>query len=411
MRWFVAILTINLLCSCTYDISRKYLPNPASNFSFNDPVKTVVIPLPAIGANPNDGVTAGALAAFMLHNANDEVSTLIAPQVNYNVHYGITTTLYGAFYPYPERSLKINVSKSTMVNEQYRIRYLDEKFMSDSLVLNLTAFDYTDGSGRFFGFQPNSSQQNETNFSDQEAGLGGSIGYRFGGQYQLVLGDRYKTVHIRTGAVTGLPFISDLFSPGTVPGIDGYQVHDQEVSLIYSTLDSAGITTSGLYARFSVENSAKALGSSAGYQGYGGELKFFYPLSDARYISVVRFACKQMVGGQIPFLEQGSLGGETTLRGHGLNRFFDKSYVLSNVEERIRFGSWKIFNIKADWEVAPFIDYGSVMNNLTEVTSTNFEFNPGLGIRAVVRPNIVGRLDVGVGKNGPALFLGLGYPF
>jgi hypothetical protein len=29
----------------------------------------------------------------------------------------------------------------------------------------------------------------------------------------------------------------------------------------------------------------------------------------------------------------------------------------------------------------------------------------------VVRPNIVGRIDVGVGREGPAVFVGLGYPF
>jgi hypothetical protein len=29
----------------------------------------------------------------------------------------------------------------------------------------------------------------------------------------------------------------------------------------------------------------------------------------------------------------------------------------------------------------------------------------------VIRPNIVGRIDVGYGKEGPAVFVGLGYPF
>ena len=65
----------------------------------------------------------------------------------------------------------------------------------------------------------------------------------------------------------------------------------------------------------------------------------------------------------------------------------------------------------ADWEVAPFIDLGSVTESLLTADTHSFEFNPGIGIRAVVRPNIVGRLDIGVGRNGPALFVGLGYPF
>jgi hypothetical protein len=28
-----------------------------------------------------------------------------------------------------------------------------------------------------------------------------------------------------------------------------------------------------------------------------------------------------------------------------------------------------------------------------------------------VPPNIIGRLDIGFGKDGPAVFVGLGYPF
>jgi hypothetical protein len=35
----------------------------------------------------------------------------------------------------------------------------------------------------------------------------------------------------------------------------------------------------------------------------------------------------------------------------------------------------------------------------------------GVGFRAVVRPNVVGRVDIGFGKEGPAIFATLGYPF
>jgi hypothetical protein len=51
------------------------------------------------------------------------------------------------------------------------------------------------------------------------------------------------------------------------------------------------------------------------------------------------------------------------------------------------------------------------MKSLSQATGRNFEFNPGIGLRAVVRPNILGRIDVGFGKDGPAVFVGLGYPF
>jgi outer membrane protein assembly factor BamA len=405
------ILLAGFLASCTYQLPRKYLPYPVSTDSFSDPAKTVVIPLPVIASSPNEGITYGGLVAFLLHNAKDEVSTLIVPQLNYNQYFGVTTTLYGAFYPTPEKSLRVNLSKATTINEEFRFRYQDRKFLTDKLELNLSAFDYVDGSARFFGFQSNSSQQNETNYSYQEIGFNFSVGYRFGHHMEVVLGDRYKRVNIEKGAVPSVSFITDIFQARSIPGVDGYDVHAQKLSLVHNTLDSMDMPTSGSYLRFSIDNSAKLLGSSALYQGYEAEGKWFFPLREAKYISVVRLAGNQTVGNRVPFLERSILGGETTLRGYGQNRFIDKSYLLLNLEERIRLFRWDIFNVRADWELAPFIDLGSVMSSLIEAKSSSFEFNPGVGLRTVVRPNIVGRIDVGFGKDGPAVFVGLGYPF
>ena len=405
------LLVLILVTGCSYQVPRKYLPFPVSNESFAGPVKTVAIPLPVIASSPNEGITSGGLVAFLLHNARDEVSTLVVPQVNYNEYFGVTTTLYGAFYPSPDRSLKVNLSKATRINKEFRVHYTDEKFLSDRFTLTLRAFDYADGSARFFGFQSKSPKQNESNYTDNERGFGASAGYRLTERYQLVLGDRYKQVEIDRGAVPAVPFINDVFSPATVPGSGGYQVHGQKVSLVYDSLDSISMPTEGVHARVSLEESSRALGSSADYLAYEAEGKFFYPAYRGRFVSVLRLALNQTQGRKVPFLEQSILGGETTLRGYGQNRFVDNSFALLNLEERIRLFRWEIFKVKADWELAPFVDLGSVMRSLVAVRSTGFEFNPGLGLRAVVRPNIVGRVDVGVGRDGPAVFVGLGYPF
>ena len=114
---------------------------------------------------------------------------------------------------------------------------------------------------------------------------------------------------------------------------------------------------------------------------------------------------------KVPFLEQSILGGENTLRGYGRNRFIDNSFLLVNLEERIRLFRWVVFNVTADWELAPFVDLGAVMERLNKAKTRDFEFNPGIGFRATVRPNIVGRVDVGIGREGPSVYVGLGYPF
>jgi outer membrane protein assembly factor BamA len=169
--------------------------------------------------------------------------------------------------------------------------------------------------------------------------------------------------------------------------------------------------TAGVYGRAVFEISTTALGSTASYRHYGVELKAFVAADDARYVTAIRTAYNQTLGDDVPFLERSILGGKNTLRGHGDNRFIDSSYVLINVEERIRLFRYRVFNVNTDWELAPFIDLGVVAQDLLDVDVRNFVVNPGIGFRAVVRPNVVGRVDIGFGKEGPAVFATLGYPF
>ncbi|MCM2359410.1 MAG: outer membrane protein assembly factor [Geobacteraceae bacterium] len=408
----LTLLLIALAMSaCTSMVPRDSLPYPLTNEASGEQVKVVAIPLPVIATSPNEGVIAGALTAFLLHNRRDEVTSLLAPQANYNQNFGTTFSLYGALYPDPEQFWEFNLSRSTRVNEDYEVRYINRALLGKKLELNLFPYYFTDGSARFFGFQSQSRKENETNYGDQEYGFTLSAGYQISRHFQLVLGERFRKVNIVQGAVTRVPFIRDLFSPPEVPGIDGFTTHAQKLAIVYSTLNSPTMPTFGGYAKISVENSSQFLGSSADYRHYEAELKGFVPIDDSRYITAFRLVYNQTLGSDVPFLERSILGGETTLRGYGRNRFIDSSYFLLNLEERIRLFRWEIFDVNADWEVAPFIDFGSVMESLDQAETRNFEFNPGIGFRAIVRPNIIGRVDMGFGKDGPAVFVGLGYPF
>lgn len=400
-----------LQAGCTSYVSRDVLPYPLDNGTSEKEVKVVTIPLPVIASSPNEGITVGALSAFLLHDKNDNINALLAPQVNYNKNFGVSSTLYAAFYPSPDRFWEANLSKSTIINEDYEFRVRDKTFLDKKLELNLFAFAFSDGSARFFGFEASTPRQRESNYTDTEIGFNLSAGYDIGRHFQLILGERYRDVEIEPGAITSIPYIKDRFRERRVPGVNGFVAHAQRISLIYSTLDSFTAPTFGGYAKATLENNSKFLGGAADYRHYEGELKGFIPLDNARYVSVFRLVYNQTLGNRVPFLEQSILGGENTLRGYGRNRFIDNSYFLLNLEERIRLFRWEIFNVKADWELAPFIDLGAVMERLDRAGRKQFEFNPGIGVRAVVRPNIIGRVDVGIGRDGPAVFVGLGYPF
>jgi len=414
MRWHTVLpllLATLLLSACTTMVPRERLPYPLTTDESGDQVKVVTIPLPAIASSPNEGITAGALTAFLLHDKKDEVNSLLAPQINYNKYYGTTFSLYGAFYTSPQQSMEATLTQSTSINNDYEFRYLDRDFLGRKLDLNAFLYYWNDGSARFFGFESSSKKEDETNYDDREYGFTFTLGYPIAKHFQIVVGERLRKVDIREGLVSSLPFIGSVYTPEQVPGVNGFTTHAQKLSLIYSTLDSATMPTYGGYMKLSAEISAKILGSSADYRHFEGEIKGFVPLDNARYITAFRFVYNQTLGNNVPFLERSILGGETTLRGYGRNRFIDSSYFLCNLEERIRLFRWEIFKVTADWEAAPFIDLGAVMKSLDTSNSRNFEFNPGIGLRAVIRPNIVGRIDVGFGKEGPAVFVGLGYPF
>jgi len=406
-----AVLIWLTTTACTSSVPQKYLPYPLTNERFADPVKVVNIPLPVIKTDPNEGVSLGALSAFLLHDRNDEISTMIVPQVFYNDNFGTTVSLFGAFYPERGRQWEFHLAKASHVNEDYDFKFRDRTLLDRRLDAAGELFAFTDGSARFFGFQSRSSASNETNYADEEKGFVLSAAYTIVPRVQLVVGDRFRQVDIGRGAVTSLPSIRQRFSATDLPGRDGFTTHAQQIGLTYSSLNDAAMPTQGLFARALFEMSSSALGCGATYRHYTAELKGFFPLADSRYVTAVRAAYNQTLGDDVPFLERSILGGKNTLRGHGDNRFIDSSFVLVNIEERVRLFRYRLFNVNTDWEIAPFLDLGAVARNLLDVTAKNFVVNPGIGFRAVVRPNVVGRVDIGFGKEGAAIFTTLGYPF
>ena len=403
-----------LLCaavSCTSEVPRKDLPYPLTSKSYGDPVKMVTIPLPAISTDPNEGITAGALAAMLVYDKKDDVRTLLAPQLNYNKNYGISGTIYGAIYPKPGRSLEINISQSQRRNYDYEMTLKDRGNFVHGVAMKAFLFHMKDGSARFFGFGSASPLEQQTNYADTETGFDVSAIIDVLPKFKIAAGERLKKVDIRPGAISSLPFILDRFTPQEVPGSTGFTTNAQRISLIYTTLDSNKAPTSGVYFSGTSEWSSKALGSTANFFHYSFEAEDYMPSSTKRFITIVRGVYNQTIGSDVPFLERSILGGEDTLRGYGRNRFIDKSYTLFNAEERIRLFTWQVFNVNANWELAPFIDLGAVSSSIYTLSAKEFKPCPGIGFRAIVPPYIVGRIDIGVGQEGPAVFVGLGYPF
>ena len=118
-----------------------------------------------------------------------------------------------------------------------------------------------------------------------------------------------------------------------------------------------------------------------------------------------------LVGSEMCIRDRSSLGGQNNLRGFGLDRYIDKHLIAFSIEERIHILRTKLAGVTADFEVAPFLDTGQVFNSFKDVSFQDYRMTPGLGFRAIVRPNVVGRVDYGYSREGGAVFAGLDFPY
>ena len=139
---------------------------------------------------------------------------------------------------------------------------------------------------------------------------------------------------------------------------------------------------------------------------------YLRPYLDRRVIFVLRGLFEGISGDSTtPFEVLPTLGGVDTLRGFGENRFYGDARLLFNVEVRAKVLRMRIFGVNAEFEIAPFIDVGKVFNSWKQFLDTPFEVNPGVGFRGLAPPSVVGHIEFAYSREGPAIYVGLDYPF
>ena len=73
--------------------------------------------------------------------------------------------------------------------------------------------------------------------------------------------------------------------------------------------------------------------------------------------------------------------------------------------------SLTMMGIQSNFEIAPFFDIGSVFPTVPDVQAKNFRPVYGSAFRVAVKPNVVGDVELGVGKEGMAVFVDINYPY
>ena len=367
------------------------------------------IPLPEILTDPNEGNTYGALAVVLFLDEQKIIKYILAPDVRYNKITGVFPAFRLFGFPSLDRKWSIVARKSQHIDEDYEFIYQDNAFWQDRLRLSANLEYERDSTERFFGFGNGSSEKDESNYTAQE-GIGVvRLNYRMQPTLELTYQSRVRVFRVKQGGVDNFPFIGDEH-PGT-PGLGGATMVGQEIGFIYDSRDDTNVPREGGFGLFSAEFIPRLLGSSFTAIKYAVEVRKFIPLRD-RFVFAMHSRLNYLQSNDdVPFFEQNDIGGRRSLRGFGSGRFVDKNSFFASAELRTRVYDRQIFGVNAELELAPFFDFGQVFDSSRRSPFNDLHPVGGLGFRGVVRPQVVGFVDIGLGEQGPAVFTGLEYPF
>jgi outer membrane protein assembly factor BamA len=346
----------------------------------------------------------------MFKDKDARVRSILAPSVTWNEIRGVTGTFRYFFYPAALERLQVVASYSEKIDRELDLHYQNFEVFGGRFHADLQLLHERASSIRFFGIGPESEKDDETNMTLEVTGVYGIVGVNVTKTVRLSLGETLQRFEVDRGGVPGLPFTGDLFPD--LPGVQGATIHAQRVALIHDSRDSLTTPTEGLYVSAFAEASTELLGSDADYIKAGAEVIYLRPYLDRRLVVVARGLFEGISGeSNTPFQVLPTLGGVDTLRGFGENRFFGDARLLFNAEVRARVLRARIFGVNAELQVAPFVDVGKVFNSMEQFLDTPFEITPGVGFRGLAPPSVVGHVEFAYSREGPAIYVGLDYPF
>lgn len=390
------------------------VPSP---FSFSTATQnTVVIPLPAIGVSYNTGVTLGTIVPILSALPSGRITSILAPSITYNPYLG--TQVGARYYRYYKGNLKrwhiIGLQSNSLWNF-YEFHYRDLSMGNGRYILDIRLKDFKNPASRFYGLGPNSSFGSQSNYTLAESSAHVTVGANLDHQkIRVWFMERLREYGASQGVIPGMPYSGTLF-----PSVNGFSnspvIISHRVNLTYDTRDNHLIPSTGTYARVFAElDQNETPGEVSLFDRFNAEYKTWIPQGDNdQNVLAIRGMVNLMNGPNIPFYAQSMLGGAYTLEGFGTGRFYDLDAALFNMEERIQAFDMTLLGVTSTWQIAPFLGVGEVFHDQRELTNPSlYAINPGVGFRALVEPNVVGRLDMGYSTQaGVVEFVGIGFPF
>jgi hypothetical protein len=380
---------------------------PAARAECTGDQETKTIPLPVWATSPNEGNTWGVMPVFLRVCAADQSTQwLIAPSVTWNsvIHYTASLRFYD--YLDPDTMLSVVASASTRINYRLVARWQrlpgDDGTWTDEAVLDVDRNAFA----RFYGLGPDAPAGAETSYTSARVLVSERRGRNLVDHLNagILVGFEHDAIEDR--GVPGLPLAPERFP--AVPGMRGGAVLWQGIDLRYD--DRVG----GDYAERGVRLEAslavvEGLVRSPTFVRGGAQARAIVP--ELAWLSGAARAMWTAVSDPgAPFYLQSGLGGSFALRGFPDGRFVDRQAWTIEAEQRIRLIQTHIMGVAVDWRADPFVAVGQVFRDLGGALSRP-RLTGGVGLRAVVAPSLVGRVDLASGGEGLSVYAEIGYPY
>ena len=386
------------------------------SFSIKDPNSWPFIPVPEVATDPNGGVTYGVLPVWLFTDNKNEISSILAPDINANSTLGPGGNFRYLAYPSSDTNWYAVAGAQETIARKVDLDYQTGREHKHWWSFEGRFYFERDPTERFYGLGNNSHQGNQTNYTTEQLYGEGIFGLNFTDKLQLSMMERPRYVRIQKGGFTSVESIFKGFP--NQKGINGGTEILSQWVLQYDSRDSVDIPRSGTLGRLYYGIADRSFGSSQSYNRFGGELRQYLTVGKRITFAGHLFNEYEPAGNEMPFWAQARLGGDEslltdqqTLRGYGTSRFTDNNLFVMNLEMRTRVWDKNIFGTHGILEIAPFAEAGRVAHEMSYDPFSNLHPVGGVGFRGIAEPFVVGYVDIGWGGEGAAVFSGINYPF
>ncbi|HEX4242354.1 MAG TPA: BamA/TamA family outer membrane protein [Steroidobacteraceae bacterium] len=382
-----------------------------------DPSTAPFIPVPEIAVDPDSGTTLGVIPTWLKTDEHHEITRIIAPDVLYNPYFGwgVHGRIYG--YESSDEQWSMVAGVKERVEREFDGEYQVGRLRESRWSINASLISDRSGTPRFYGIGNNSSEVEETNYTDQQQKAQVQVGYNLSHAWQLQYTGRFQVVDVLPGTLEKVATLESRF--GHILGVGTNKQFLNRFSVVYDTRNDLVVPTSGLeVVAYGGLAARDGLVNDSMYSEAGGDGRAFMPLArdtvlvthmSIRYLPTAHevpfWALSSLGGGQ------SVLGGEQPLRGYGEGRYYDRDSFSYSIELRRKVYTLDASSTFVDIEVTPFMDLGRVFARSSTLPFDNLHQVYGIGFRGIARPFVVGYVDVGYGSEGVAAFTGLNYPF